>query len=408
MHHVLRIAIAVCCLWSCAKTTDHPSGTNTNWMKACGEDSQCDDGSSCLCGVCTHECTETSECGDVHEAASCSPLRAMACGTEHAGASACLATCRIDDDCTALEGGRCVDGICVPAPHASGCFTPEKNQDTVSEPGAFGCPCSHEGDRVCIQGTDKTFACVTRGGATRWNVREGDLCAEPDPETCPSSERDTLEGCLDGADACYQQSTGGGYCGIGMGTSIEPLVLSLVDGTIVPSTAYRYCAEHAECAMVETSCDGCCGQTAINTLLVERYSEEMPGACEGYEGPECDCAHEDLVARCIEGRCTALPREDEEVACYAPGRNEETAYESGSVGCSCTTPGQSICTGPTALFCEHVQWDFHAWISGEDGPCGEPEPDPECGEGELRPTAEACLEAFDTCYRVPGGEYCGR
>jgi hypothetical protein len=68
---------------------------------------------------------------------------------------------------------------------------------------------------------------------------------------------------------------------------------------------------------------------------------------------------------------------------------------------------KSICTGRYALICEPARGTGNVWIAVEDGPCGEPEPDLDCTEGEVRSTATACLDDFDRCWELENGEYCG-
>jgi hypothetical protein len=104
---------------ACAKTQDsHPSGTNTNWLETCRADADCDDGNSCLCGVCARPCQSGGQCEAFGATASCEPLSAAACGSaaRPPAAAACLQECDSDDDCDAVEGGRCRSGVCLPAP----------------------------------------------------------------------------------------------------------------------------------------------------------------------------------------------------------------------------------------------------------------------------------------------------
>jgi hypothetical protein len=170
--------------------------------------------------------------------------------------------------------------------------------------------------------------------------------------------------------------------------------------------AYTACAEHSDCRLVFTGCDGCCQRGAINRNLEDAFIESFQSACDDYMGVECTCELRDYVPRCEAGRCEPVLRETFD-DCYGPELNEDLAYEPGAVGCSCyDLENKSICTGSTALVCGSEGGGL-GWVAVEDGPCGEPEPDLTCAEGELRPTPAACLSDFDRCWRVPSGEYCG-
>jgi hypothetical protein len=97
---------------ACASTTEgRPAGTNTNWLKACSNDSDCDGDNQCICSVCTQPCSEDSQCADLDERASCQPIEKAVCGYS-ASSSACFSDCNSDDDCDFLDQGRCVLGRC--------------------------------------------------------------------------------------------------------------------------------------------------------------------------------------------------------------------------------------------------------------------------------------------------------
>ncbi len=187
---------------------------------------------------------------------------------------------------------------------------------------------------------------------------------------------------------------------------IEPLTLTRVGATVQITAAYTACAHQNECVLVSTGCDGCCQQGAVHTDLTEYYDFHFETACEGYEGGMCDCEPEPLYPACRDNRCVALHAVND---CFSPTQNLDTAYAPDARGCDCPILRQSICVGGAALFCSEYPNDAtqQRWAAVEDGPCGEPTPDPECGSGERRPTAEACLAEFNTCYALASGEYCG-
>ncbi|HEX6243818.1 MAG TPA: hypothetical protein VFZ61_23045 [Polyangiales bacterium] len=101
---------------SCVKTHESPElGTNTNWLKPCTEDGECKGGTSCLCGVCTLSCENDGQCGAVNAKTQCMAISADACAVAPAAPSACVQGCGANADCTSLERGLCVDGLCIPA-----------------------------------------------------------------------------------------------------------------------------------------------------------------------------------------------------------------------------------------------------------------------------------------------------
>lgn len=54
-------AMAALLAGSCSEAQNY-SGTNTNWLQTCDTSEACVPGASCLCGLCTAECTQTTEC----------------------------------------------------------------------------------------------------------------------------------------------------------------------------------------------------------------------------------------------------------------------------------------------------------------------------------------------------------
>lgn len=395
------VIAAVACLAACAKTTDAPGGTNTNWLRSCDAADDCSEGASCLCGVCTQTCEDTAECGAIARAR-CESLSELSCG-EGGGAgtsatAACLIACSGDDACGDVEDGRCVSGVCARAAHdagappVSGC-----GGDGV----ASGCPCSDPGDQVCLN-DGKTYICAAELGAVAWRAMDDGLCSEPDPARCPVEERKSLAACLASAQGCYLQD-GGGYCGIGItGLGGEEFALTRAGASVLITDAYTACTRDNECVLVGNDCDGCCGMGSVREDLEDTYTANLQLACADYEGGICDCEPPDVVARCEEGHCAAEPR-----ACYAPDLNDEHAYELGAIGCACPEyANKSICTEHAGLGCEQNGVGF-MWAAFEDGPCGDPAPDPTCADGEVRATAIECLDDFGLCWKLESGEYCG-
>src|SRR5690606_21431128 len=61
------------------------NGTETNWLTACDSSKECGVG-SCVCGLCTFECSEASDCDRAPEAARCATGTDDAFQRECAGA----------------------------------------------------------------------------------------------------------------------------------------------------------------------------------------------------------------------------------------------------------------------------------------------------------------------------------
>jgi hypothetical protein len=107
---VMGLALA-----ACVKSREQPVvGGETNWLKRCTDQGDCGAG-SCLCGVCTTECSSALTCsGDF--AGSCvettSPLGASACaGAQQMPVGLCLPGCGSDAECGA--GFACRHAVCV-------------------------------------------------------------------------------------------------------------------------------------------------------------------------------------------------------------------------------------------------------------------------------------------------------
>jgi hypothetical protein len=100
---------------SCASSrVPEPLMGNTNWLSTCDSDDECSDGLSCSCGLCTRECTRSSECGGLTDAVCDTDSDALtaACGRAD-GTNLCLPECSSELSCGA--GLRCVDARCIPS-----------------------------------------------------------------------------------------------------------------------------------------------------------------------------------------------------------------------------------------------------------------------------------------------------
>jgi len=111
--------------WSgCASSREPGDGVmgNTNWLRQCGDDGDCGDDLSCVCGVCTRECEEASACDGLDGAAcgSGSLLVLSGSGTcDTPGVpNVCLPACSSASDCG--SGYECIASHCLPVQPGGG------------------------------------------------------------------------------------------------------------------------------------------------------------------------------------------------------------------------------------------------------------------------------------------------
>ncbi|MEI9948839.1 MAG: hypothetical protein WDO74_07600 [Pseudomonadota bacterium] len=109
-------------LLGCSPHAKEDGDSQTNWLEACRDDSQCAaSGTKCLCGVCTRACSETSTCSGVLQG-SCVPASepgaiAQCGGSPPPTPGLCLPLCGDDGACG--SGQACIAGICSPLPAGS-------------------------------------------------------------------------------------------------------------------------------------------------------------------------------------------------------------------------------------------------------------------------------------------------
>jgi hypothetical protein len=108
---VLALA-ALGSLGSCSSSHVGPNkgSSETHFLLRCN--SSCEDGLSCVCGVCTEVCTSDAMCAGLAAGATCAKPEASACGGAEVQ-DACELTCEGNGDCAALsEEHRCEAGVC--------------------------------------------------------------------------------------------------------------------------------------------------------------------------------------------------------------------------------------------------------------------------------------------------------
>jgi hypothetical protein len=185
------------------------------------------------------------------------------------------------------------------------------------------------------------------------------------------------------------------------------LTLTRVGSEVPVTDRYRPCGLDEDCVLVGTSCNGCCEQDAIRAHDREAYRLNHALACSDYQGPECDCEFADLVPRCQNGRCRAVPGEPG-AACFSPTQNLELAYLPGAIGCACAQVGLRVCADGKSLACREGAGG-RRWQADEfGGTCNPSRQNCTADDTEsLRADADACLAEFTTCVEQPTGGFCG-
>jgi hypothetical protein len=96
-------------LASCT-TAESPTGGETHFLKTCSSSESCGDDLSCMCGVCTRECTSEEQCQGL-PAAVC-VTDPLVC-TPDEPSNRCDVPCNVDADCKAVsDAHRCLANFC--------------------------------------------------------------------------------------------------------------------------------------------------------------------------------------------------------------------------------------------------------------------------------------------------------
>lgn len=99
------------------------TGSNSNWLVTCADESDCASSAACLCGACSRECSNDLDCSSL-EGAVCSTgddvARSTQCGGTEPSVGLCLPGC---EPGSCASGQSCVAGACVIAelPEADFC-----------------------------------------------------------------------------------------------------------------------------------------------------------------------------------------------------------------------------------------------------------------------------------------------
>lgn len=75
----------------------------------------------------------------------------------------------------------------------------------------------------------------------------------------------------------------------------------------VPPDELRGCRMDDDCTKVNTSCNGCCEQAAVNAASTAAYDAHKVRVCAGYAGPICNCFFRPSRVLCREHKCTLEP-----------------------------------------------------------------------------------------------------
>lgn len=107
-------ALVLALLAACGEDKTSPkTGSNSNWLVACANESDCGGSGACLCGACSRECNDNLDCSSL-EGALCSTVDETARGTQCGGTEQlpglCLPGC---EPGSCADGQSCVAGACV-------------------------------------------------------------------------------------------------------------------------------------------------------------------------------------------------------------------------------------------------------------------------------------------------------
>jgi len=131
------VLLAVFLLYACGGGVLERDGSETHFLRACGEG--CPEGSDCICGVCSLTCTDSGDCAARGARAVCSELAPRVAERRcapSASKSLCDAECVLDADCGWLGagftcgGGFCRDGVQSLEP-AQTCAAPPVGSDDL-------------------------------------------------------------------------------------------------------------------------------------------------------------------------------------------------------------------------------------------------------------------------------------
>ena len=119
LNRVGALLLGAALLLGCSPKAKEDGDSQTNWLEACRDDSQCTTtGTKCLCGVCTRACSVASTCTNAQQGscvrASEAGVIAQCGGSPPPATGLCLIRCEDASDCARDQA--CVAGTCSPIP----------------------------------------------------------------------------------------------------------------------------------------------------------------------------------------------------------------------------------------------------------------------------------------------------
>ncbi len=159
--------------------------SNTHWLSRCDEDSDCKDGLSCLCGVCSSRCDSDDACEDFGTGGMCLPVSCLDDGKPESVAL-CTRDCSEDDDCR--SGSRCDGSRCVPAAGYEPC--------AGLSCGEVCTLCDPDGDELCQESLEPK-ECHPDGTCQGSGAECPDAMSDAGPAPAPDPFRDLPEDCRD-------------------------------------------------------------------------------------------------------------------------------------------------------------------------------------------------------------------
>lgn len=296
------------------------TGTETNWLKSCEQSSECGVG-SCVCGLCTFECEEASDCSDAPAAARCAsgrdPEYIDACGAETV-TGLCLRAEGVgsDDDASADDSSADdTDDDVGSGDDTSGSDDPAAEPDPQSGSDDDSAPNADSGSDDDVVGTGGSGNAGSNAGGTSSGTGGN-------------------------------PSTGGVSAGGAAGTSSTPLCdpgcVHICEGGLCdcfcePVQDWARCDAPSDCVLAPSDCCACGDFDAVNG---ERLAEHEAAVCP-YPG-EAECAacmpgrDPYLMPACIEGVCTAV-------------RLNETPLTECELDMDCTVTEPSCCPTCTEI-----------------------------------------------------------
>ena len=79
--------------------------------------------------------------------------------------------------------------------------------------------------------------------------------------------------------------------------------LGPVQSKVSVQIAEQSCRANQDCTKVNTECSCGCG-SSVNKTYENKYKQLYESTCANYKGPICDIYCDNLVSKCINGKCT--------------------------------------------------------------------------------------------------------